>query len=231
VVPDLLADGAAWLAGRLAASAARTVTYSRGATSITLPATVGASAFEAASTAGVVERWESRDFIVQTSSFTTLGLPQRHDRIVDTLGGFDVTYEVASPRGVPVWHYGDAFRATMRIHTKAIEDDTTGTATQLLRWWGASAAAAITDQQIAAQLTSDKAASRVGSRSITAAAQYLYIVLPDSFGTPIFTIGGYRVTAWELTTRSITFTGQPARSYRIYRSTYAITGTVVVEVA
>jgi hypothetical protein len=56
-------------------------------------------------------------------------------------------------------------------------------------------------------------------------------VLPASFGSPTFTVGGLVNSAWETTTRSITFTAQAARSYTIYRSTYPITGTVVVVVS
>lgn len=227
---DMLAAGAAWLAGRLAESAGRSVRYVRGGSTATITATVGRSMFEAANQAGVLEQWESRDFVVRTTSFP-FGLPARHDKIVDTLGGSDVTYEVTSPRGVPVWHYGDGFRATMRIHTKAIEDDTASSPSLLVRWWGSSTAAAITDEQIVAQLSSDMADSRAQTRTIAASAAYLYVVLPTSFGTPTFTIGGLVNSAWSTTTRSITFSGQSATSYTIYRSTYSITGTVVLAVS
>lgn len=227
---DLLASGAAWLAGQLAASAGRQVRYVRGNSSSTITATVGRSMFEAANQAGVLEQWESRDFLVTTTAFP-FGLPARHDKIVDTLGGSDVTYEVSSPRGVPVWHYGDGFRATMRIHTKAIDDDTASSPALLLRWWGSSTAAAINDQQIVAQLSSDMADSRAQTRTIVAATAYLYVVLPASFGAPTFTIGGLVNSAWSTTTRSITFANQAATSYTIYRSTYPITGTVVLAVS
>jgi hypothetical protein len=227
---DMLAVGASWLADRLATSAGRTVRYVRGATTAYLTATVGSSVFEAADQNGVVERWESRDFVIKTSSFP-LGVPQRHDRVVDTQSGSDVTYEVAAPRGIPVWRYGDGFRATMRVHTKAVADDTATSPTLLVRWWGASTATAITDGQITSQLTSDMADGRAQTRTIVASAAYLHVVLPASFGSPTFTVGGLVNSAWETTTRSITFTGQAARSYTIYRSTYAITGTVVVVVS
>lgn len=227
---DMLAAGAAWLADRLAGSAGRTVRYTRGASTANITATIGRSMFEAANQSGVMEVWESRDFVVTAADFP-FGLPARHDRIVDTLAGSDVTYEVTSPRGVPVFHYGDGFRATMRIHTKAVDDATATSPTLLVRWWGASTAAAITDEQIVAQLSSDMADSRAQTRTIAATAAYLHVVLPASFGTPTFTIGGLTNSAWETTTRSITFSGQAARSYTIYRSTYAVTGTVVLVVS
>lgn len=222
---DMLAAGAAWLAGELASAAGATVTYQRGASSATVIATVGRSQFEAANQSGVIETWESRDFLIRTSSFT-FGIPQRHDRVIETVGGAAVTYEVAAPRGVPVYHFGDAFRTMLRIHTKAVDDSAV-----LLRWVGASSAAAITDAQIASQLGSSSGFDRTLSQVVTATSAYLYVVLPDSFGTPLLKVNGLPVTAWSLTTRSIAFAGQAARSYRVYRSTYAVTGTVLVEVA
>ena len=62
---DLLAAGAAWMAGQLEAAAGRTVTYKRGQNQAHLTATVGQSTFESADAHGVLERWESRDFIVR----------------------------------------------------------------------------------------------------------------------------------------------------------------------
>lgn len=226
---DMLADGAAWMAGQLASAAGRTVAYQRGASSATVTATVGRSQFEAANQSGVIEVWESRDFLIQTSSFP-FGLPVRADRVVETVGGSQVTYEVATPRGIPVYHYSDAFRSMLRVHTKAIDDAATNPTPLVLRYVGASTASAITDQQIVAQLTSSQGVDRKLSQVVTATSGYLWVVLPDSFGTPILRVNGLPVTAWSLTTRSITFTGQSARSYRLYRSTYAVTGTVLLEV-
>lgn len=230
MVADLLASGASWLASQLEAAAGRVVVYKRGNSQANITATVGASRFEAAGQSGVVEQWESRDFVVRSQAMP-FGEPQRHDRIVDMLNGVSVSYEVASPRGVPVWHWGDAHRATMRIHTTAVDEGIAISATYLLRWYGASALTALTDAQIVAQLASDMADSRVQSRVIASNGQYLYIVLPTSFGTPLFSIGGLASTAWETTTRQIAFVGQSARSYTVYRSTYPLTGTISVSAA
>ena len=121
---DMLASGASWLAGQLSASASRSFAYFRGANVGTIKAAVGVSRFESQNTSGVVETWESRDFILPASSLP-FGDPARHDRIVETIGGISVTYEVTSPRGVPVFHYGDAFRQTVRIHTIASSEQAT----------------------------------------------------------------------------------------------------------
>ena len=103
--------------------------------------------------------------------------------------------------------------------------------TLLVRAVGASTAAAITDEQIVSQLTLDLGTGRSISQQVAAAAAYLYVVLPDSFGNPLFSVNGFRVTAFDATTRSITFAGQTARAYRVYRSAYPVTGSVLVEVA
>ncbi len=121
---DMLGDGARWLAARLAASASVTVGYRRGANTSTLVATIGRSTFEAVSQSGVPEAWESRDYVVQTAQLP-YGEPQRGDLVVETVDGVERLYQVASPRGVPVFHWGDAFQATIRIHTKQLDRDST----------------------------------------------------------------------------------------------------------
>lgn len=116
-MPDLLANGAAWLAGQLKAAAGRVVTYRRGSEETEITATIGRSQFEAQNQSGVVENWESRDYLVSYGDLP-YGEPERGDVIVETVGGDVCEYEVASPRGVPVFHFGDAFRSIVRIHTK-----------------------------------------------------------------------------------------------------------------
>lgn len=227
---DLLASGAAWLAGQLSAGASSSVRYYRGVDYGTVSASIGSSRFESQGTSGVLEMWESRDFIVKAGTLP-FGEPQRHDKIVQTINGVDVTFEVTSPRGVPVFHWGDAFRQTVRVHTIATAESAQVAPTLRRRFWGSFAATAITDQQIAASLSNDLGGSRAQARTITAATAYIYVVLPTSFGTPTFAVSGLTSSAWETTQRTITFTGQSALSYGIYRSTYPITGTVNLTVS
>lgn len=224
-MPDMLASGAAWLADQLSAGAARSVRYQRGADYGSVLAVVGTSRFESQGTSGVVETWESRDFIVKTGSLP-FGEPLRHDKIVETLNGIDVTYEVTSPRGVPVFHYADAFRQSVRVHTIATTEAAPIAPTLRRRFWGAFAAETITDAQIVASLSTDLGGSRAQARTITASTAYVYVVLPTSFGVPTFAVSGLTTSAFETTQRTITFAGQAATSYGIYRSTYPITGTV-----
>lgn len=118
---DLLRTGAAFLANALKQSAGTSVTIARGNSSASVSAVIGKSVFESQNQSGVVESWESRDFIVKTADLP-FGEPHRHDKIIEVMNGVAVVYEVASPRGVPVFHYGDAFRATVRMHAVASDE-------------------------------------------------------------------------------------------------------------
>jgi len=229
-MPDILASGASWLADQLAAASSKSVRYCRGVDYGMLAATIGNSRFETQSQSGVLEAWESRDYIVKTGSLP-FGEPMRHDRIIETINGIDVTYEVTSPRGVPVFHSGDAFRMTTRIHTIATAEASQVAPTLRRRFWGAYAGATITDGLIVSLLSGDLGGGLSQSRTITAATAYVYVVLPTSFGTPTFSVSGLTSSAWETTQRTITFSGQSATSYGIYRSTYPITGTVNLVIA
>jgi hypothetical protein len=121
---DMLSAGAAWLADQFAASASLTVAYKRGANSSQFVATIGKSMFESSGQNGVTEQWESRDYIVKTADLP-YGEPLRGDMIVEDIGGVSVFYEVAAPRGVPLFHYGDAFQHLVRVHTKRSDRDQT----------------------------------------------------------------------------------------------------------
>lgn len=121
---DLLADGAAWLAGQFKTAAGRTVTYRRGDDETAITATVGRSQFEAQNQSGVIENWESRDYLV-TYGDLPYAEPLRGDVIVEEIGDEVLEYEVSSPRGVPVFHFGDAFRSIVRVHTKQIDSGVT----------------------------------------------------------------------------------------------------------
>jgi hypothetical protein len=125
----MLSAGASWLTGQLKAAAGSVVTYRRGEEEATVTATIGRSQFEAANQSGVMEQWESRDFLISTADLP-FGDPQRGDVIVEN-GTLVVEYEVTSPRGVPEWHYGDAFRSIVRIHTVQTDAGVTFLTTEL----------------------------------------------------------------------------------------------------
>ena len=120
---DLLADGAAWLEDQRHQHLTQTVTYERGADSVQVQASIGRTEFEQADEFGVIHRIEMRDFLVRTVDLVLNGqatLPQTGDRIRETAGAQTFVYEVMAPGNEPVFRYADAYRNTLRIHTKHV---------------------------------------------------------------------------------------------------------------
>jgi hypothetical protein len=121
---DLLRSGSAWLANQLKQSAGTLCAYRRGNNTAQMTASISRSTFEAQGQNGVIEAWESRDYLVKTDELP-YGEPRRGDIIFETLDGVATLYEVTAPRGVPIFHYADAFQTILRIHTKQIDRDIT----------------------------------------------------------------------------------------------------------
>jgi hypothetical protein len=118
---DILADAAAWLTGMRQEHMSHTATYCRGGVAVPVGVTVDRSVWEVVSEQGVVERWESRDFVISTAEFP-FEEPARGDVISETLGGKTVNYAVMSPRGMPLWHPADAYRTAIKVHTKMVAE-------------------------------------------------------------------------------------------------------------
>ncbi len=229
---DVLAKAETWFEGQRREHLAVLVEYRpKVGLARQCKATLIVGRWEALTKDGAVTRIETRDFLIHRDELTQD--PKRGDRIAVDEQGSEKLYEVAIPAGADnPWRWSDRSEKLRRIHTQAVQGaSAVANDTLLVRAIGASTAASITDAQIAAQLVLDLGTSRTASRSVAASAAYIYVVLPASFGTPAIRLNGFVNTAWELTTRSITFSGQTARSYAIYRSTYPITGTVTVEVS
>jgi len=120
---DLLQQGSRWLEDRRHEHLTRPVTYFRGAGSVTLQATVGKTVFDQQDQFNVVQRTESRDFLVLAADLVLAGqqtLPQAGDRIVESDGAPSLLYEVVSIGAEPPFRFSDPERATLRIHTKFI---------------------------------------------------------------------------------------------------------------
>jgi hypothetical protein len=120
---DLLATANEWLASQQRAHASREVSYQRGALSATLLATIGRTVFELQDAKGFIQKTESRDYLITTSDLVLAGqtvLPERGDKIVETVGNQTFTYEVLAPGREPVWRFSDPFRTQLRIHTKHV---------------------------------------------------------------------------------------------------------------
>jgi len=116
---DLLEQGAAWLGDQRAAFASHPVVYSRGAANVTLRAALGSTNTEFQDASGMIEQYQSRDFIVQAAELVLGGvavLPQRGDRITDGAA----VYEVLAPTGMECWKWSDPYRKAIRVHTKEV---------------------------------------------------------------------------------------------------------------
>lgn len=121
---DLLKTGTEWLEQKRSAHMAQTVTYQRGSDFVEVSATVGRTLFQVEREGGIVEQWESRDFIVATADLVLSGLtvlPAVGDRILEVGGALQFTYQVLGPNpSEPPFRYSDSYRMALRIHTKLI---------------------------------------------------------------------------------------------------------------
>jgi len=125
---DLLQSASDWLGEMFKTHASRTVTYKRGIDSVNVPASIGRTEFEIDDGFGVLQKFESRDFLILAADLVFSGtsvLPERGDRIEETVGTTSYVYEVMAPGKEPAWRYSDPYRKTLRIHTKQVETVTT----------------------------------------------------------------------------------------------------------
>lgn len=119
---DLLQSGAAWLAGKLGDNAAQTITYARGAATVSLAAALGRSEHQQERADGAIIAVVAEDFIVQPASLVLSGAvatPARGDRITLTIGSATRTYEVMDIPGVGCFE-ADPWNSAVRIHTKRL---------------------------------------------------------------------------------------------------------------
>jgi hypothetical protein len=120
---DLLKVASAWLDAQRLKFMSRVVGYHRGEDSVDVRATIGKSVFEVDSGYAVLERIESRDYLVPAADLVLDGettLPLRGDRIKETDGSKVFVYEVMAPGSEPHFQFSDPYRKTLRIHTKFI---------------------------------------------------------------------------------------------------------------
>lgn len=124
----LLEWGADWLEQQRTRHLTKQVTYERGLDSAQVQATTGKTVFAFDDGMGGVRRIESRYFLVLAEALVLAGqsvLPEAGDRIRESQGGRDFIYEVMAPGNEPPWRYSDAYRRTLRIHTKEVEEELT----------------------------------------------------------------------------------------------------------
>jgi hypothetical protein len=121
---DLLEAGMAWLASQLKTHVSRLVIYQRDDAQVAIQATVGRTLLKLDDgEGGVVLQWTDRDFLISAADLVlggSLTLPQRGDRIRETLGAVTRVYEVMAPGDEPPWRHSDPYGKVLRIHTKLV---------------------------------------------------------------------------------------------------------------
>lgn len=120
---NLLQIGASWLADQMKTHASIDVTYERGAEQVPVKATVGKTEFEIDDGSGVIERFQSRDYLIHAADLVLGGvetLPVAGDLIRETQGAKTFVYEVMAPGDEPHYRYSDPFRTLLRIHSKHV---------------------------------------------------------------------------------------------------------------
>jgi hypothetical protein len=112
---DIFSDGAIWLEAQRTEHLTHSVTYSRGASSLTISATSGKTAFRIVDEYGRSVLVFSKDFLLLVADLT-LGEPAVGDRITDS----GRIFEVLSVAGESHFKLSDPNGLTYRIHTKEI---------------------------------------------------------------------------------------------------------------
>jgi hypothetical protein len=123
VVADLMRDAAVWLADKLNRNAAESVVYSRGASSVTVKATVGEQPLRLTDEYGVRIEFGNVDFCIDAAAIDFGDGPTEPapgDQIRRTAGNVVPVYEVMAPQGEPVWRPADSYGIKLRIHSKQV---------------------------------------------------------------------------------------------------------------
>ena len=125
---DMLKDASDWLEDKRKEHASSAVTYHRGTFQVAVQATIGRTVFEIDNGFGILEKTESRDYLILAEDLvlnTVRTLPQRGDRIREADGETVYVYEVLAPGKEPHYRFSDPYRKTLRIHTKQIDTEVT----------------------------------------------------------------------------------------------------------
>ncbi len=121
---DILEKSSNWLESQRNKHRTKQVTYKRGADSVEVNATIGRTAFEVSAGYGVLEKFESRDFLVNAADLVLASaptLPERGDQVQEVQDGNTYVYEVMAPGKEPHYRFSDPYRQTLRIHTKLVD--------------------------------------------------------------------------------------------------------------
>jgi len=121
----LLARGQAMLTRSLKDTAGQTITYTRGAESVTLTAWPGETLFALSAPTGAARvAWGDADWLIEAADLVIGGQaikPLKGDRVSATINGEACAFEVATPTGETPWRWSDHMgRTRIRAHTKRV---------------------------------------------------------------------------------------------------------------
>ena len=120
---NLLQDGVTWLGGQLKDHCGLSVTYCRGPLMVSITGTATMHEYEVVDTDGVVTIVTSRDYVVHAADLVLAGTtitPRGGDRITETIGGTEQTFEVMPLGGSRAFDPVDPDSVLLKVHTKKI---------------------------------------------------------------------------------------------------------------
>jgi len=126
-VAEMLESAVDWLGDMRSRHLSRAVTYTRGAESVELSATLGDTRYELSDEAGATVQAKATDFIVAADELVLGGVvtkPQIGDRIRLPAGAKVLVFEVLDLAGAGHWRPADPFGKALRIHAKQIDEET-----------------------------------------------------------------------------------------------------------
>jgi hypothetical protein len=108
-----------WLPQKTQAAAGESITYTRGATSLTLTAVLGRTVFAVNTEDAAKIQFGDGDFLILVEDLAALGPPRVGDRIELTLSGETAKFEVQDPSsGEHCWRFSDPQQQQYRVHCK-----------------------------------------------------------------------------------------------------------------
>ena len=117
---NLFANARSWIGSSVAAAAGVSISYTRGATTLSLTAIVGRTVFRSNNDQGAVIQFGDRDYLIEATALT-FGEPALGDRIAEVIDGATSTFEVITPdTGEPAWRWSDPSHTRWRIHVKQV---------------------------------------------------------------------------------------------------------------
>lgn len=121
---SLMSRGMSMLKSQLQSAAGVSVTYTRGAYSVSLTAVVGRTVFASNLQGAARIEFGDRDYLIEAADLILNSAtvePVKGDRITEVVNGATMVFEAMIPStGEPCWRYSDPARTILRIHCKRV---------------------------------------------------------------------------------------------------------------